>query len=199
MTGSETGSRPNTFTEPLCARSSPKTCLMSVVLPAPLAPTRPWTLPRVTDKLTDASAVLAPKRRVNSDTRTTGSLFIFASIPQAGMQGILALPRIRCPEQSSPEGVSGPREGSQTVPLKDGAMSKSPTAAQILLLVGLVALLGMGGALVAAHRHDGSSHPGTGIRSSRWSPSSRSAGAVSSTRAANPYPASRCRTSETTS
>ena len=46
---------------------------MSVVLPAPLAPTRPWTAPRVTDKLTEARAVLAPKRRVSSDTVITDS------------------------------------------------------------------------------------------------------------------------------
>jgi hypothetical protein len=38
------GSRPNTRTEPVVARSRPSRCLRSVVLPAPLAPTRPSAL-----------------------------------------------------------------------------------------------------------------------------------------------------------
>ena len=58
---------------------------MSVVLPAPLAPTRPWTTPRVTDKLTEASAAVAPKRRVSSDTWMTSrpSMLMCAAVPQA--------------------------------------------------------------------------------------------------------------------
>src|SRR5688500_12875269 len=46
---------------------------MSVVLPAPLAPTRPWTSPRGIARLTELSAVLPAKRRVRSDTATMGS------------------------------------------------------------------------------------------------------------------------------
>src|SRR5260370_40249970 len=71
--GSATGSRPKTRTEPACARSKPRTCLMSVVLPAPLTPTRPKTMPRGSVRLTPTSAVVAPKRRVSALTSTTGS------------------------------------------------------------------------------------------------------------------------------
>ncbi len=71
--GSATGSRPKTRTDPVSAFSKPSTCLMSVVLPAPLAPTRPSTMPRGSVKLTLSSAVMAPKRRVKALTSTTGS------------------------------------------------------------------------------------------------------------------------------
>src|SRR6185295_1754775 len=84
-TGSATGSSPKTRTKPLSARSRPRICLMSVVLPAPLAPTRPWTAPRDMDRLTEARAVLAPKRRVSSDTLTTDSFIVEPQSPQAGM------------------------------------------------------------------------------------------------------------------
>ena len=53
-------------TLPLSACSRPRMCLMSVVLPAPFAPTRPYTPPRGIDRLTEFSAVFAPKRRVRS-------------------------------------------------------------------------------------------------------------------------------------
>ena len=45
---------------------------MSVVFPAPLAPTRPYTPPRGNDKLTDASAVFESKRRVRLLMSMTG-------------------------------------------------------------------------------------------------------------------------------
>ena len=70
-TGSATGSRPKILTLPLSAWSSPRMCLMSVVLPAPFAPTSPYTPPRGTVIVTDESAVFAPKRRVNPDTAMT--------------------------------------------------------------------------------------------------------------------------------
>src|SRR6185503_18076737 len=72
-TGSATGSLPKTRTKPLSARSRPRRCLMSVVLPAPFAPTRPYTAPRGRDRLTERSAVLSPKRRVSSETWMTES------------------------------------------------------------------------------------------------------------------------------
>src|SRR6266567_7689315 len=72
-TGSATGSRPKTRTEPLSALSSPRMWRMSVVLPAPLTPTRPYTAPRGSDSLTESSAVRVPKRRVRSKTWMTGS------------------------------------------------------------------------------------------------------------------------------
>src|SRR5712692_9178308 len=64
--GSATGSRSKTRTEPVAALSKPRTCLISVVLPAPLAPTSPKTVPRGTVRLTLSSATLGPKRRVIS-------------------------------------------------------------------------------------------------------------------------------------
>src|ERR1051326_5907058 len=73
-TGSATGSRSKTRTEPLSARSRPRMCLMSVVLPAPLAPTRPKTCPGGRDTLTESRAVVVPKRRVSLDTLMTDSL-----------------------------------------------------------------------------------------------------------------------------
>src|ERR1700730_17771330 len=71
--GSATGSRPKTRTLPACALSKPRTCLISVVLPAPLAPTRPKTMPRGMVMLTSSSAAFTPKRRVSALTSTTGS------------------------------------------------------------------------------------------------------------------------------
>src|SRR5688572_24638593 len=70
-TGSRTGSRPKTRTEPEVARSSPSRCLRSVVLPAPLAPTRPWTWPAVAWKDTPSRAVLLPNDRERLMTSTT--------------------------------------------------------------------------------------------------------------------------------
>src|SRR5689334_3494021 len=81
-TGSATGSRPKTRTVPLSARKSPRMCLMSVVLPAPFAPTRPYTAPRGIDRLTEDRAVRAPKRRVSPVTLMTGS-FIGVAIHEA--------------------------------------------------------------------------------------------------------------------
>src|SRR5688572_9901842 len=46
---------------------------MSVVLPAPLAPTRPNTAPRGTRRVTPSRAVLGPNRRVSRSTATTSS------------------------------------------------------------------------------------------------------------------------------
>src|SRR5438552_6702021 len=87
-TGSATGSSPKTRTEPLSARSRPRTCLMSVVFPAPLAPTRPYTAPRGIDKLTESSAVFESKRRVSSVTSMTGSPTRVASaVIQCGNNG----------------------------------------------------------------------------------------------------------------
>src|SRR5262245_43800275 len=71
--GSATGSRPKTRTSPACALNTPRQWLMSVVLPAPLAPTRPKTMPRGNVRLTSASAVVAPKRRLSDFTSTTGA------------------------------------------------------------------------------------------------------------------------------
>src|SRR6266851_164739 len=76
--GSATGSRSKTCTDPVAARSKPRMCLMSVVLPAPLAPTSPKTVPRGTVRLTLSSATLGPKRRVIS------LIWITASIEREG-------------------------------------------------------------------------------------------------------------------
>ena len=54
---------------------------MSVVLPAPLAPTRPYTAPGGIDRLTESRAVVAPNRRVSSDT-----LMIDSGIPQGAIR-----------------------------------------------------------------------------------------------------------------
>src|SRR5690242_398860 len=64
LTGSLTGSRPKTRTEPVWALSKPSTWRISVVFPAPLAPTRPKTTPRGTVRLTLSSARLVPNLRV---------------------------------------------------------------------------------------------------------------------------------------
>src|SRR5437588_5599646 len=71
--GSATGSRPKTRTLPPLGRSRPSRWRISVVLPAPLAPTRPKTQPRGTVRLTPSSARLGPKRRVKPRSSTTGS------------------------------------------------------------------------------------------------------------------------------
>src|SRR5688572_16973897 len=63
-TGFAMGSNPNTRTVPDCGRSSPSTCLISVVLPAPLPPISPNTPPRGMDSETSSSAVLSPNRLV---------------------------------------------------------------------------------------------------------------------------------------
>src|SRR5262249_55158371 len=73
------------------ARSSPSTWRMSVVLPAPLAPTRPKTAPHGTSRLTRSRATLAPKRRVSSRTSTTASL---ASRSRATMESFLLRGRL---------------------------------------------------------------------------------------------------------
>src|SRR5581483_2696939 len=63
--GSAAGSRPKTRTVPLLARSRPRMCLMSVVLPAPLTPTSPKTTPRGMASRTLSSATFGPNRRVS--------------------------------------------------------------------------------------------------------------------------------------
>src|SRR5437773_8101828 len=73
-TGSATGSRSNTRREPDSALSKPRMCLMSVVLPAPLAPTRPNTCPRSTLRLTPSSASFDLNRRERPLMTTTGWL-----------------------------------------------------------------------------------------------------------------------------
>src|SRR3954470_20472961 len=70
--GFDTGSSPNTDTDPACARISPIACLMSVVLPAPFVPTSPNTTPRGIDRLTSLSASVEPKRRDRLRISTTG-------------------------------------------------------------------------------------------------------------------------------
>src|SRR5580765_454941 len=69
-TGSRTGSRPKTRTEPVVARNSPSRCLRSVVLPAPLAPTRPYTRPAAAWNDTPSRAVLPTNDRERSLTST---------------------------------------------------------------------------------------------------------------------------------
>src|SRR5580704_17197335 len=86
--GSPTGSRPKTRTVPAWALSRPSTWRISVVFPAPLAPTRPKTLPRGTIILTRFSAALAPKRRVTSRISMTTSL---VSSPCATMVSLLLM------------------------------------------------------------------------------------------------------------
>src|SRR5262249_26482942 len=66
--GSAAGSRPKTRTVPLVARNRPRTCLMSVVLPAPLTPTSPKTTPRGMVSRTLSSATFGPNRRVSPAT-----------------------------------------------------------------------------------------------------------------------------------
>src|SRR3954453_5540718 len=46
---------------------------INVVVPAPFAPTRPYTPPRGISRLTEESAARVPKRRVRSETAITGS------------------------------------------------------------------------------------------------------------------------------
>src|SRR5882672_4425010 len=73
-TGSETGSRPNTLTVPVCARHNPRRCLISVDLPAPFSPTRPNTQPGVTTTDTSVRAFVPPKLRDRCATAITGSV-----------------------------------------------------------------------------------------------------------------------------
>src|SRR5215471_14217328 len=89
-TGSTTGSSPKTRTEPFCAASRPRMCLISVVLPAPLAPTRPYTTPRGTVSVTSFKAILAPNRRVTPVTAITVS-FMGESLLRIGLQSRVAL------------------------------------------------------------------------------------------------------------
>src|SRR5215471_3388380 len=89
-TGSTTGSSPKTRTEPFCAASRPRMCLISVVLPAPLAPTRPYTTPRGTVSVTSFKAILAPNRRVTPVTAMTVS-FMCTSLLCVGPEGSVAL------------------------------------------------------------------------------------------------------------
>src|SRR5881396_1062219 len=65
-------------------------CLMSVVLPAPFAPTRPKTWPRVTSKETLSSATLAPKRRESPAMAMTMSL----EEGHAGFKGFISPPPV---------------------------------------------------------------------------------------------------------
>src|SRR5262249_5868903 len=62
------------LTAPVSARSKPRTCLISVVLPAPFSPTRPNTHPRETLSDTALNAVFEPNRRDRLVTVTTASL-----------------------------------------------------------------------------------------------------------------------------
>src|SRR5690349_8890101 len=77
--GFDTGSSPNTETEPDCARNRPITCLMSVVLPAPFTPTSPNTAPRGIESVTPPSASAEPKRRERLRISTTGRVAALGS------------------------------------------------------------------------------------------------------------------------
>ena len=68
---------------------------MSVVLPDPLGPTRPKTLPRGTAKFTRSSARLAPKRRVSptiSITFSTEPVLTFSLLCGVGTHCAIPLP-----------------------------------------------------------------------------------------------------------
>src|SRR5581483_10645369 len=99
--GSATGSRPKTRTDPLAAFSKPRTWRISVVLPAPLTPTRPKTTPRGTVRLTSSRATLAPKRRVNPRISITLSArleplaYMDSFLLGMGMQALVALTKER--------------------------------------------------------------------------------------------------------
>src|SRR5262249_48839613 len=61
-------------TAPVSARSRPRRWRIRVVFPAPLAPTRPYTAPRDSSRLTPSSAILLPKRRLSPETEMTNAL-----------------------------------------------------------------------------------------------------------------------------
>src|SRR5712691_5193979 len=96
-TGFCTGSSPNTRTVPDCALSIPRTCLMSVVLPAPLPPINPNTPPRGTVSEILSSAVLLPNCRVTRRMSTIGGAAegngscIASLLSAGGLHGRVAL------------------------------------------------------------------------------------------------------------
>src|SRR6266568_4462055 len=96
-TGFCTGSRPNTCTDPVCALSIPKMCLMRVVLPAPFPPIRPKTPPRGTASETSLSAVLLPNWRVSRRISIMGGAelgkgsFMRSFLVAGGLHGFVAL------------------------------------------------------------------------------------------------------------
>src|SRR5262245_54670342 len=94
--GSAVGSFPNTRIDPSAARSNPRTCLMRVVLPAPLTPTSPKTVPRGTLRRTLSRATFGPNRRVRPVTSITLSgesewmATIGSHLLGIGLQGFVA-------------------------------------------------------------------------------------------------------------
>ncbi len=70
---SDTGSMPKTLTVPVWARHNPRTCLISVDLPAPFSPTSPNTDPRDTATDTSFRAFFDPNVRDKWAMSTTVS------------------------------------------------------------------------------------------------------------------------------
>ena len=100
----------------LLRRSRPRTCLMSVVLPAPLTPTRPKTLPRGTVRRTLSRAVLAPKRRVRPAVSMTASNSVGkATTCQSSSTGSSLSSRRRISSTTSPvrRRAGGPRRAGR--------------------------------------------------------------------------------------
>src|SRR5260370_17501201 len=62
--------RPSTVTVPFSGATRPTKLRISVVLPAPLGPRRPYTSPRRTRKLTPSRAVCLPNRLTTPSTST---------------------------------------------------------------------------------------------------------------------------------
>src|SRR5579863_3206032 len=96
-TGFWTGSRPNTCTDPACALSMPRMCLIRVVLPAPLPPIRPKTPPRGTASETSLSALLLPNCRVSRRISMMGGAelgngsFMRSFLVAGGLHSLVAL------------------------------------------------------------------------------------------------------------
>src|SRR4051794_3246442 len=78
--GSLTTSRPKTSTRPASGLSSVVKTRTSVVLPAPLGPRRPNTVPSSIPTDTPARATVTPKRLTTPSARTAGASVVRAAI-----------------------------------------------------------------------------------------------------------------------
>src|SRR3954464_3715107 len=78
--GSLTTSRPKTSTRPASGLSSVVKTRTSVVLPAPLGPRRPNTVPSSIPTDTPARATVTPKRLTTPSVRTAGASVVWAAI-----------------------------------------------------------------------------------------------------------------------
>src|SRR5690606_31231397 len=109
---SSTYGRPPTSARPLVARARPSTTRSVVVLPAPLGPRNPVTVPSRTEKLRSSIAVTAPKRLVRLSTSIAAGTNHKLGVPTDAqvLQGCLggSCVQRRAPEGSPERRAAGP-------------------------------------------------------------------------------------------